>query len=80
MVKLTKTQATQWNGNGFGNSSADWVVKGRENIAVRKLGGLWFALDTNEFALIKGVKISKKIAAAQTKNELLDLLETKMEG
>ena len=80
MIKLTKTQETQWNGNGFGNSSADWVVKGRENIAVRKLGGLWVALDTNEFALIKGVKISKKIALAQTKNELLDLLETKMEG
>lgn len=74
MIKLTKNQATQWNGNGFGSSAADWVVKGRENIAVRKLGGAWFALDTNEPALIKGVKIPKKIARAQTKTELLDLL------
>ena len=47
-IKLTKTHPTQWNGNGMGNDPADWVIKGAEHIAVRKLGFRWWAIDTTK--------------------------------
>lgn len=78
MIKLTKTSTTTWNGNGFGTSAAEWVVKGQENIAVRKLGFKWFAIDTSEYAIIKGRKVFKKIAAASEKSTLLEILSTKI--
>lgn len=44
-IKLVKKQGTEWNGNGFGTSSAVWVVKGHEHIEVLKLGSGWTAID-----------------------------------
>lgn len=78
MIKLTKAKAAEWNGNGFGNSTAEWVVVGFENIAVRKLGLNWFAVDTNEYAIMNGRKVSKKVAKADTKAALLDALAIKL--
>lgn len=78
MIKLTKTSSTTWNGIGFGTSAADWVVVGHEHIAIRKLGMNWFAVDTSEYALIAGRKVTKKIAKADTKSDLLKKLETQI--
>ena len=78
MTKLTKTISTSWNGNGFGTDTAEWVVVGHENIAVRKLGLGWFAIDTNEYAIIRGRKVNKKIANCDTKAGLLEILATKL--
>lgn len=80
MIKLTKTNAAEWNGNGFGNSTAEWVVVGFENIAIRKLGINWFAVDTSEYAILNGRKVNKKIAKADTKAALLDVLATKLQA
>ena len=38
MIKLTKKSDAFWAGNGFGNEAAEWVVKGAEDIVVRKSG------------------------------------------
>ena len=78
MLKLTKTQEATWNGNGFGTATADWVVVGYENIAVRQLGISWFAVDTSEFAIINGRKVNKKIAKAETKRDLVKILTAKL--
>jgi hypothetical protein len=78
MIKLTKTQEATWNGNGFGTTTADWVVVGYENIAVRQLGISWFAVDTSEFAIINGRKVNKKIAKAETKRDLVKILTSKL--
>ena len=78
MIKLTKTNAAEWNGNGFGNSTAEWVVVGFENIAVRKLGINWFAVDTLEYAILNGRKVSKKVAKADTKTALIEALANKL--
>ena len=80
MIKLTKTNAAEWNGNGFGNNTAEWVVVGFENIAVRKLGINWFAVDINEYAILNGRKVNKKIAKADTKAALLDVLANKLQA
>lgn len=78
MLKLTKTKSTSWNGNHFGTNAAEWAVVGHENIAVRKLGLGWFAIDTNEYAIIGGRKVNKKIAKSDTKAGLLEILATKL--
>ena len=78
MLKLTKTKETVWNGNGFGASTAEWVVVGYENIAVRKLGINWFAVNTGEYAIIGGRKVNKKIAKAETKKALMEILSAKL--
>lgn len=80
MIKLTKTNAAEWNGNGFGNNTAEWVVVGFENIAVRKLGINWFAVDVSEYAILNGRKVNKKIAKADTKAALLDVLASKLQA
>lgn len=46
MIKLKKLSAAQWNGNGFGTSTAEWCVVGAENIIVHKIGLKWVARDT----------------------------------
>jgi len=46
MVKLKKTKSVSWNGYGFGNSSAEWVVDGHEHLKVLQLND-WVAIDTN---------------------------------
>ena len=78
MLKLTKTKTTEWAGNGFGTNTAEWVVVGFENIAVRKLGINWFAVDTNEYACVNGRKVNKKIAKADTKAALIEVLNSKL--
>lgn len=78
MLKLTKTKTTEWAGNGFGTNTAEWVVVGFENIAVRKLGINWFAVDTNEYAFVNGRKVNKKIAKADTKAALIEVLNSKL--
>jgi hypothetical protein len=65
MVTLTKAKATGWIGNGFGTTSAEWVVKGHENIEIRKIGGWWVAVDGG-----------KRIARAWDKRDLVAKLET----
>lgn len=64
MITLTKAKSTEWMGNGFGTRTAEWVVKGNENIAVRKICGNWVAFDGD-----------KKIAKAWGKKDLLTKLE-----
>jgi len=65
MINLTKAKATEWMGNGFGTRTAEWVVKGHENIEVRKIGGNWIAFDDG-----------KRIARAWGKKDLITKLET----
>jgi len=69
MLKLTKAHPTEWLGNGMGNACADWVVKGSEHIAVRKLGTRWSAIDTTK------PSGTGWIASADTKKDLLIKLE-----
>lgn len=78
MIRLTKTKTTEWAGNGFGTNTAEWVVAGQEHIAVRKLGINWFAVDTSEYAIIDGRKVTKKIAKADTKSGLVAVLAAKL--
>ncbi len=65
MITLTKAKATEWMGNGFGTTTAEWVVKGNESIEVRKIGGNWIAFEGD-----------KRIAKAWDKKDLLAKLET----
>ena len=69
MVKLKKLNTAGWNGNGFGNSEAWWVVKGHEHIVVRPLLGDWVAIDTNT---------DKKLSIGWTKKECVDGLTGKI--
>jgi hypothetical protein len=80
MVKLKKTKPVEWLGVAMGSTTADWVVVGFEHIAVRKLGISWFAVDTNEYAIFNGRKVNKKIAKADTKAALLDVLAVKLKA
>lgn len=73
-IKLIKDQPTEWLGNGFGTATATWVVRGHEHIAVRKLGGVWKAIDTTKQTLPATV-----IARGDTKDQLLSALQTKIE-
>jgi hypothetical protein len=71
MIKLKKVNATQWNGNGMGHDPADWVVKGAEHIAVRKLGFRWWAIDTTK------PKGESRIAWGDTKAQLIEKLNAR---
>jgi len=67
MIKLVKKADAFWAGNGFGNEAAEWVVKGAEDIIVRKSGFNWIATE-NGTHLVKG---------APTKKEALEWLADK---
>jgi len=75
MIKLRKTNSASWNGNGLGSDTADWVVVGNENIALKKLGSSWFAIDTSPYA---PGELSKKIAKADSKKVLVKILSEKL--
>ena len=75
-ITLKKINSATWDGNGFGASTADWVVAGFEHIAVRKLAGIWFALDMSVAGRSMGGK--KIIAKGVTKSDLLKTLETRL--
>jgi len=67
MIKLTKTEGTDWAGNGFGTRAAEWAVKGAEGITIRSVSsGTWYAIEDG-----------KRIATGSTRRELLDVLEGK---
>ena len=40
-IKLTKVSASEWAGNGMGNSAAEWAVKGAEHIRIWKGSTYW---------------------------------------
>lgn len=63
MIKLKKAKSSTWNGNGFGNETASWVVSGAEHIEIIKLGMDWFAIDRNT---------DKNLSTGWTKKECLD--------
>ena len=65
MIKLKKAKATEWLGNGFGTSSAEWIVQNHEHIEVRKIGICWTAFEGD-----------KRITKAWDKKDLLTKLET----
>ena len=67
MIKLVKKADAFWAGNGFGNETAEWVVKGAEDIIVRKSGFSWIATE-NGARIVKG---------APTKKEALEWLADK---
>jgi len=67
MIKLTKKTDAFWAGNGFGNEAAEWVVKGAEDIVVRKSGFEWIATE-NGTRIVRG---------RGTKKLLLEELEWK---
>lgn len=67
-IKLTKSKPAQWNGNGMGTDSAEWVVKGNEHIAVLQVAGRWIAKDTT---IEEG---SQVIARADYKHDLINTL------
>ena len=71
MISLTKKTAAQWNGNGFGSSTAEWVVKDHEHIEVFKLGFYWIASDT-------GHGMKRKICRADTKWEVVAKLSAEL--
>lgn len=66
-MKLVKAKCTQWNGNGFGTSPAEWVVEGAEYITVKKFLSDWVAVDTNT---------GKRLARAWTRKELIEILDS----
>lgn len=69
MIKLKKAKSTEWNGNGFGTTTAEWVIKDAEHIAIRKLAGNWYAIDTSDN--------NRKIARGFDKAMLLEVLAAK---
>ena len=72
-VQLIKDHPTEWLGNGFGSATATWFVKGREHIAVRKLGSVWKAIDTT-----KDTRPATVIARGDTRDQLLVALQSKL--
>jgi len=70
-IRLTKSKPTQWNGNGMGTDSAEWVVKGAEHIAVLQVAGHWIAKDTSIRA---NNGLSQVIARADYKRDLINKL------
>jgi hypothetical protein len=67
MIKLTKKTDAYWAGNGMSNEAAQWVVKGAEDIVVRKSGFGWVATEN-------GTRI---VSGRGTKKEVLEELEWK---
>jgi hypothetical protein len=62
MIKLTKKADAFWAGNGFGNEAAEWVVKGAEDIVVRKSGSGWIATE-NGTRIVSGRGTKKEVIA-----------------
>jgi len=69
MIKLRKLSSTTWCGNGFGTSTAEWVVVGHEHIALKQLGINWVALNRDD--------PSVRYCRAATKKDLVELLSLK---
>jgi len=67
MLKLKKVNSSKWAGNGMGIANADWVVDGSENISITNFAGMWHAKDSD-----------KRIASADTRKELIEILSNKL--
>lgn len=65
-IKLIKKTASEWAGNGFGNSAAEWRVEGT-SIDVWKSSTFWFAY-----------KDGRRIAMGDTRADLIEALQQKM--
>jgi hypothetical protein len=75
MVKLTKTKSSSWAGNGFGCTSAEWVVKGHEHIVVEKLLSQWWARDYSQMYINQhGFEVPAFVAKGSTKKDLVEAL------
>lgn len=72
-IRLTKTRETTWCGNGMGMDSAEWVVKGREHIAVLETNE-WIARDDS---ITDG---SRVIARACYKRDLIKKLNQMLQA
>ena len=66
MIKLKKAKGTVWNGNGFGTSSAEWVVAKDPSISVRQIGTFW-----------KAYQDGKAIASGFNRKMCLEILASK---
>ena len=71
-VKLVKSAPAGWGGNGFGNHSAEWAVKGAEHIVVFDRGGQdWCAWDTEkEEFIVRPFVWSRKEVIEKLEEEL----------
>ena len=75
MIKLTKTKPSIWQGNGFGNSTAVWAVKGHEHIVVEKLLSQWWARDYSQmYTNQHGFEVPAFVAKRSTKKDLVEAL------
>jgi len=69
-MKVHKAKASEWAGNGFGTTAAQWVVTALPHIAILQLGAGWVAVDTNT---------NKRIVnGAATRADALEILATKV--
>ena len=69
-IKIKKTAATEWAGNGFGTNAARWVVAGSEHISIIQFGGGWSAIDSRADRRI--------VNGAATRADCLEILEVKL--
>lgn len=80
-IKLKKTAPAIWQGNGEGYGSACWGIVGHPNIDIYKAGGMWVAMDTAaSIDLPHGGQIVRRLAAADTRSELVAQLEHHLLG
>jgi len=70
-IKLTKVRGVTWRGNGMGNDSAQWVVKGAEHITVLQTARGWIARDDSHR---EEHGISRVVACADYKRDLINEL------
>ena len=66
MIKLKKAESTDWLGNGFGTSTADWVVALDSSISIRRNGLSWYAFQDRQ-----------RIASGDSRADLLNNLARK---
>lgn len=70
-IKLTKLNASEWAGNGMGNSSAEWAVKGAEHIEIWKDSLYWNITNTETGAKI-GRWLNSRAMAVTLLEALID--------
>ena len=80
-IKLKKTAPAIWQGNGMGYSSACWGIVGHPNIDIYKADGMWVAMDAAAaIDLPHGQRLVRRLAAADTRSELVAQLEHRLEA
>ncbi len=75
-IKLEKMKPTMWQGNHLGTSAAEWTVIGRPDILIYKSAGFggWKASIPREDC----ERRRKVIAMAETRKELVEILELRL--